>query len=119
MQENYLWLYQVKSSEGRQLAEEEHSKQIERALMRNSTTYLQSVPAEQLYFETSAKSGEGVAELFEFIQTTLVAELERKSSSNASSRSGSRRKGGKSGADQTIKVGEGGGETEGKKGCCN
>ena len=107
----------MQSSEGRQLAEQEHHRQTEKAKQKNPNTYLQSVPAKKLYFETSAKSGEGVGELFEFIRSTLVVELERQSSSG-SERNGRRRGGGKSGTDQPIKVGEDRGSREREKTCC-
>ena len=106
----------MKTSEGRQLAEEEHRKQVERATVRDPGTYLQSVPTKKLYFETSAKTGDGVGEIFAFVQNTLLPELERETG-------GSRRGGGgggggrKKGMEKSITIGDGGGEREGPK-CC-
>ena len=102
---------QVKTSVGRALAEDEHRKQVERALMRDANSYLQSVPTEKLYYETSAKTGEGVAEVFEFIQGTLLEEMERRRSGG-----GGRGKGA-GGMDRSIRVGEGG-PTKNKS-CCD
>ena len=102
---------QVKTSVGRALAEDEHRKQVERALMRDANSYLQSVPTEKLYYETSAKTGEGVAEVFEFIQGTLLEEMERRRSGG-----GGRGKGA-GGMDRAIRVGEGG-PTKNKS-CCD
>ena len=102
---------QVKSSEGRQLAEEEHCKQVEKATMTDSSTFLQSVPLKKLYFETSAKTGDGVGELFQFIQNTLVVELERQNS-------GRNGKGRGRGVDQSIHVGAGDNMRDGRVKCC-
>lgn len=102
-------MVQVKASDGRALAEEEHRRQVERALMRDANTYLQSVPTMRLYYETSSKTGEGVAELFEFIQVTLLEEMERQ-------RGGSGERG-KGGTGRSIRVGEGG-PTKNKS-CCD
>ncbi|CAI8017175.1 Ras-related protein Rab-20 [Geodia barretti] len=102
---------EVKTSVGRALAEDEHRKQVERALMRDANSYLQSVPTEKLYYETSAKTGEGVAEVFEFIQGTLLEEMERRRSGG-----GGRGKGA-GGMDRAIRVGEGG-PTKNKS-CCD
>ena len=105
---------QVKASDGRALAEDEHRRQVERALMRDANTYLQSVPTKRLYYETSAKTGEGVAEVFEFIQGTLLEEMERRR--GVGSGGGGRGKGA-GGMDRSIRVGEGG-PTKNKS-CCD
>ena len=103
-------------SDGRQLAEEEHRKQVERETLRNPDTYLQSVPSKKLYFETSAKTGEGIPELFHFIQTTLLQELERQRSSSGGGEKGGRKKGA---TDHSIRVGVGDGRREDTKSCCS
>ena len=99
-------MFQVRESDGRALAEEEHRRQVERALMKHPTSYLQSVPTKKLYFETSAKTGEGVAELFDFIQSTLLEEMERQGGC-----------GGNKKGERSIRLGEGGGVKN--KSCCN
>ena len=112
---------QVKASEGRALAEGEHRKQIERAEIKNTNSYLQSLPSKKLYFETSAKTGEGVGELFDFIQTTLLEEMERR---NTAANSSTRRKRGSQrksmpGMDKSIRVGEDTRQSGPDKPCCN
>lgn len=72
---------QVKVSEGQELAEIQHKKQVERALRSNPNTYLKNVQGKRLYFETSSKSGEGVTELFDHIQRLVLPQLEKASGS--------------------------------------
>lgn len=67
---------QVEPSEGRELAERQHSRQLERALQVNPQSYLKSLKGKTLYFETSAKTGEGVTELFDCIQEIILPQLE-------------------------------------------
>ena len=107
-------MVQVKASEGRALAEEEHRRQVERALTRDPHTYLQSVPTKNLYFETSSKTGEGIAELFEFVQSTLLQEMERRRGSH-----GGGSKGGSKGQEASIRVGEQGARCSQDKSCCS
>ena len=73
---------QVKSSEGRELAESQHDILLERALKTNPDSYLKNVQGRKLYFETSAKSGEGVTELFDCIQSIILPQLEKASSAS-------------------------------------
>ena len=81
--------------------------------MKDPSTYLQSVPSKNLYFETSAKSGrEGVDELFQFFQGTLTVELERESYG----KSGRGKKG--SMMDRPITLRDGNVSREGGK-CCD
>ena len=72
---------QVKVSEGQELAEIQHKKQVEHALRSNPNTYLKNVQGKRLYFETSSKSGEGVTELFDHIQRLVLPQLEKASGS--------------------------------------
>ena len=73
---------QVKTTEGQELAEEQHRKQVEHALKFNPNSYLKNVQGKKLYFETSAKSGHGVTELFDHIQRILLPQLEKASGSH-------------------------------------
>ena len=74
---------QVKSSDGRRLAEEQHRQMSEKAMARDPNSYLVNVSAKKLYFETSAKSGDGISEIFEFIQSVVVPELEKQGGGEA------------------------------------
>ena len=68
---------QVKTSEGQALAEQQLAFHLERALKTNPDSYLKDIDGKKLYIETSAKSGEGVNELFEKIQSILIPQLEK------------------------------------------
>ncbi len=68
---------QVKSNDGRELAVEELQTFLTRALKSNPNSYLKGVDGRKLYFETSAKTGEGVSELFEYIQSIVLPQLEK------------------------------------------
>ena len=69
----------VKSSEGVDLAVQQHQFQLQRALKHNPDTFLKDIDGSKLYYETSAKTGEGVNKLFEDIQCILLANLEKTS----------------------------------------
>ena len=68
---------QVRSSEGMELAAQQHQFQLQRALKHNPNTYLKDIDASKLYYETSSKTGDGVGRLFEDIQAILLADLEK------------------------------------------
>lgn len=68
---------EVRSSEGRALAVQQHRFQLERALQHNPNTFLKDLDGSKLYYETSSKTGSGVDKLFEDIQCILLAELEK------------------------------------------
>ncbi len=65
---------QIKASEGEQLAEELYNTQLESAKGAQDTC-LKGLDPRRLYFETSAKTGGGVSELFEHAQNILVSLL--------------------------------------------
>ena len=67
---------QVKSSEGENLAEQLYQSQLESARgMQN--TCLKGLDPKQLYFETSSKTGDGVSDLFEHVQSILLPHLKK------------------------------------------
>ncbi len=67
---------QIKASEGEQLAEELYRTQLESAKGAKDTC-LKGLDPRRLYFETSAKSGDGVSELFGHAQNILVSLLRK------------------------------------------
>lgn len=102
---------QVQSSEGNQLAMQQHQKQLGRALEKDASTLLSKVDSQQCYFETSSKTGEGVEELFRFIQKTVLAHKQRQggtldSKDKRYSKSSERSRGG------SIRVGDDGDESD-------
>ena len=70
---------QVGVSDGQTLAREQHQKQLARALEQNSNSFLNAIDPKDLYFETSSKTGEGVSELFDYMQRILLAQLRKTS----------------------------------------
>ena len=68
---------QVKSSEGEALAEQQLAYHVEQAKKANPHTYLKDLDGKKLYFETSAKDGVGIDELFEKIQSIIIPQLEK------------------------------------------
>lgn len=72
---------QVRSSEGIELAVQQHQFQLQRALKHNPNTFLKNIDGSKLYYETSSKTGKGVDKLFEDIQCMLLADLDKTGSS--------------------------------------
>lgn len=68
---------EVRTSEGVELAVQQHQFQLQRALKHNPNTFLKDLDGSKLYYETSSKTGDGVNRLFEDIQCTLLADLEK------------------------------------------
>lgn len=68
---------QVRTSEGIELAVQQHQFQLQRALKHNPNTFLKDIDGSKLYYETSSKTGMGVDNLFEDIQCMLLADLEK------------------------------------------
>ena len=63
---------QVTKQQGQELAEQLHAKQLERAQVGGASTFLSAVTPKKSFFETSAKTGENVTELFEYIEGVVV-----------------------------------------------
>ena len=68
---------QVRSSQGIELAQQQHQFQLQRALKHNPNTFLKDIDPSKLYYETSSKTGKGVDKLFEDIQCMLLNDLEK------------------------------------------
>ena len=47
--------------------------------------YLSKIDSQQCYFETSSLTGEGVADLFRYIQKTLLAQLQKQTATGEGS----------------------------------
>jgi len=106
---------QVRSSEGVELAVQQHDFQLQRALKHTPNTYLKGIEGSKLYYETSAKSGKGVERLFEDIQCMVLEQLDKSGASPSKQKAHG--KGG--GAGKVIDLGAdsaGGGNPN--SGCC-
>ena len=62
----------VTKAQGQELAESLHTRQLERAKVGGASTFLSAVTPKKSFFETSAKTGENVKELFEYIEEIVV-----------------------------------------------
>lgn len=63
---------QVTKAQGQELAETLHAKQLQRAQVGGASTFLSAVTPKKSFFETSAKTGENITELFEYIEGVVV-----------------------------------------------
>ena len=63
---------EVTKAQGQELAESLHAKQLDRAKVGGATTFLSTVTPKKSFFETSAKTGENVTELFEYIEEIVI-----------------------------------------------
>jgi Ras-related protein Rab-20 len=68
---------QIGASEGRSLAVSQHQAQLDRAVKANPSTHLLKIQGNESYFETSAKTGEGVTELFQYIERISLIQLQK------------------------------------------
>ena len=116
---------EVRRSDGEELAIQQHQFQLERALKHTPNTFLKDLDGSKLYYETSSKTGKGVDKLFEDIQRTLLADLEKAGTgtgagAGAARKASAKGKGG-GGGSGTVQLGE---QTDGSTGgnkssCCS
>ena len=106
---------QVKTNEGIELAERQHRAQTERALNVDPNSFLKDIDGKTLYFETSAKSGSGVEELFDRIKSIILAQLEKTASREPAG--GSKYRGKKS-ADKPVRLEDTDGVAGNRSGRC-
>ena len=65
---------EVTRAQGQHLAETLYAKQLERAKVGGASTFLSAVTPKKSFFETSAKTGENVKELFDYIEEVVVTQ---------------------------------------------
>lgn len=96
---------------------QQHQQQLARALDKSPTTYLSKVDSQQCYFETSSKTGEGVEDLFRYIQKTVLAQLQKQGVSEGRDRKGSK---GAKPTDKAFRLDEDSGQShpEHQRHCC-
>lgn len=63
---------EVTKAQGQELAETLHAKQLDRAKVGGASTFLSTVTPKKSFFETSAKTGESVKEVFEYIEEVVT-----------------------------------------------
>ena len=102
---------QVRTSEGVELAVQQHEFQLQRALKHDPNTYLKDLDGSKLYYETSSKTGANVDELFADVQRMLLANFEKVPGTTS-------KKSAKSG-EKVVQLGEGASTSNtGSKSCC-
>ena len=94
---------EIGASEGRTLAKTQHQKHLAKAELANTNTFLKKINENELYFETSSKTGEGVSAVFNYVERIILSQL--KMSSGAVSKDRSSSKVGKP-SENTIKLDE-------------
>ncbi len=112
---------EIGASEGQALAESQHQKHLAKALELNPNTFLQKIDPKDLYFETSAKTGDGVSTMFGCVERILLAQLKQSSSTAGSAGgSGKARAGSKLGkpAENTISLDDERPPSERQGQCC-
>ena len=83
----------------------QHQQQLKRALEKNPDSFLSKIDSQHCYFETSSKSGEGVEDLFRYIEKTIVAQKQRQGGGSADGASKKGSKGGKT-SDGSFQLGD-------------
>ena len=98
---------QVGMSDAKSFTSVQHDRHLQRALANNPNSFLAKINPKQSYFETSAKTGDGVNELFQYLQNILIAQLQ-KTGGGASTSTGKERAGSRSGrpTEKVIKLDE-------------
>ena len=114
---------EIGASEGRALAESQHQKHLAKALESNPNTFLQKIDPKELYFETSAKTGDGVSTMFGCVERILLGQLKQSSNSatgSAGGASGKARAGSRLGkpAENTISLDDERPPSERQGQCC-
>ena len=66
---------EIGASEGLMFARTQHQKHLAKAMETNPNTFLKKINENELYYETSSKTGEGVSALFKYIEKTLLLQL--------------------------------------------
>ena len=66
---------EVTKAQGQELTEALHAKQLDRAKVGGASTFLSGVTPKKSFFETSAKTGENVKELFEYIEEIVTKQV--------------------------------------------
>lgn len=106
---------EVRTSEGVELAVQQHQFQLQRARKHNPDTFLKDIDGSKLYYETSSKTGRGVDDMFEEIKSILLADLEKAGTGSASAKKSTKAAKGSG----TVQLGE---QTDspapGNKSCC-
>ena len=77
---------EIGASDGRSLAQNQHQKQMSKALESNPNSFLKKLDPQELYFETSSKTGDGVSALFSYIERILLGQLQQTHPSGSSKR---------------------------------
>ena len=93
---------QIGASEGKSFAVLQHKKQLEKALLQNPSSFLAKVQGHESYFETSSKTGEGVTDLFRYIERIILAQLQKTQPSSTTTQSSKTRTASKSGKPESI-----------------
>lgn len=110
---------QIGASEGKSFAVLQHNKQLEKALEQNPSSFLSKVQGNESYFETSSKTGEGVTELFQYIERIILVQLQKTQPSSTNTQSSKTRTASKSGKpEKTIRLDDPPPPSSQESGCC-